>query len=431
MKKLWYVALASLILLLGACSVKDKKEDKVSKGEQVEVEFWYGLGSEAHKKMQSIIKQYNDSQNEYVVKGVSQASYTETFQKLQSAIASGEAPGVVIAQADTIHNLAQKEALTDLTSFVEADQDVNTDDFLPVFMENAQMDNKLYALPAYGTTQVMYYRKDLIEAQNMKPEEIFSTWENVAAASKQIQATNKVEFGHLPMWGNGNLIDLARSSGGQILNEDGTKVVIDSDEWVQSWDFIRKQIHEEKTMKVNSGGQGWEYWYRTIDDVMNGKAMSYTGSSGDKGNLDFTKIGSIPQPGFNGHDAKPMISTLYMTSPAIVSDEVKAGAYDFMKFFSSAEVNADWAQNIGYIPVKQSAMEVPEYKAFLADNPAYAVPFEQAQFGLPDFIDPTNGKIMDALAIAADEVELQNIDAKTALTKAQKAAQEALDKVDK
>lgn len=76
-------------------------------------------------------------------------------------------------------------------------------------------------------------------------------------------------------------------------------------------------------------------------------------------------------------------------------------------------------------------MEVPEYKAFLADNPAYAVPFEQAQFGLPDFIDPTNGKIMDALAIAADEVELQNIDAKTALTKAQKAAQEALDKVDK
>ena len=49
----------------------------------------------------------------------------------------------------------------------------------------------------------------------------------------------------------------------------------------------------------------------------------------------------------------------------------------------------------------------------------------------PAFIDPTDGKITDALSIAADKVELQNVDAKTALDEAVKTAQAALDEINK
>ena len=87
------------------------------------------------------------------------------------------------------------------------------------------------------------------------------------------------------MWGSGNLVDMALSNGSQILSEDGKTVLINSPEWLEAWDFARKQIHEEKTMGLISGGQGWEYWYKTIDQVMNGNAGGYTGSSGDRGDL--------------------------------------------------------------------------------------------------------------------------------------------------
>ena len=93
------------------------------------------------------------------------------------------------------------------------------------------------------------------------------------------------------MWGTKNMMDAVFSKGGTVLSEDGKTVTIDSPEWIDTWDLFRKWIHEDKTMRIHSGGQGWEYWYKTIDDVMKGQAAGYTGSSGDQGDLDFTQLG--------------------------------------------------------------------------------------------------------------------------------------------
>ncbi|MCM2676337.1 extracellular solute-binding protein [Alkalicoccobacillus plakortidis] len=236
-------------------------------------------------------------------------------------------------------------------------------------------------------------------------------------------------FGWAPMWGEPNLIDIAQSNGGQILNDEGTEVLIDSPEWIEAWEFIRTAIHEERSMKINSGGQGWEYWYRTIDDVMNGTVVGYTGSSGDKGNLDFEIIDSAIQPGMNGNPAQPTIDGLVMAIPDALSDEEKEAGWQWMSYFTSPEVTADWAQTIGYIPVRESAMEVPEYAEFADANPYLTIPFEQAQIGAAAFIDPTGNKIIDALEIAADKVELENISTEEALTEAKNQAQAALDDV--
>ncbi|WP_249872375.1 ABC transporter substrate-binding protein [Oceanobacillus saliphilus] len=420
-----FFVLSVLTLLMAACSSSTDGEGEAAG--PVEIEFWYGLGSEADLKMKEIVEGFNDSQDEVIVKPVPQASYSETYQKLQAGIAAGNAPGAFITDLDTMTNLALRDSLASLDEFAKADSIYDEADFLDVFIEPAKINDSLYGIPAYGTTQVMYYRKDIYEEAGINPEEAFSSWENVAEASKQLQEAGLVNYGHLPMWGSGNLIDIALSNGGAILNEAGTEVMIDSPEWVEAWEFMRTQLHEEETMKVNSGGQGWEYWYRTIDEVMNGSAAGYTGSSGDKGDLDFEIIDSIPQPGLNGNDPNPTVGALYMAVPEINSDQEKAAAYQFMSYFSSAEVNADWAQAIGYIPVRESAMEVPDYAAFIEENPYASVPYQQAQTGSPDFVDPTGGKIFDAISIAVDKVELQNVPAAEALTEAKVNAQQALD----
>lgn len=46
-------------------------------------------------------------------------------------------------------------------------------------------------------------------------------------------------------------------------------------------------------MAIHSGGQGWEYWYQTIDDVIQNKAGGYTGSSGDQADLDFSIVAQL------------------------------------------------------------------------------------------------------------------------------------------
>ena len=433
LKKITLLAL-SLVLILGGCSesAKEVKSEgnesakadvKSSEKAPVEIQFWYGLGSVAGETMESIISDFNASQDKVKVIGVQQADYDETYQKVQAAIAANQPPAVFIGSK--IAEMAEAGVLADLTPYM--DDRTPVEDYLEVFMKPAQIDGKVYAFPAYGTTQVMYYRKDLLEKAGINPKDAFSSWEKVYETSKTMQDKGITQWGHLPMWGSDNLEDIAYSNGASVLSEDGKTVTINSPEWVEAWDFVRKQIFDNKTAKIESGGQGWEYWYRTIDNVMNGAAMSYTGSSGDKGDLDFSIIDSTPQPGLNGKSGKAQAGGHSLLVPAAASKEQQQAAYEWIAYFTSPEVSAKWSMKIGYIPVRKSAMEIPEYKDFIKENPYAAVPYEQALTATPVFVDPTKGQITDALKVAADKVELQNIPAKEALDEAQKTAQKALD----
>src|SRR5699024_12763367 len=74
-------------LVLDACSVDDS-ESNGSGDRKVEIEFWYGLGSEADEKMQELISDFNEEHEDIEVTAVPQADYDETYEKLQAAIAS-------------------------------------------------------------------------------------------------------------------------------------------------------------------------------------------------------------------------------------------------------------------------------------------------------------------------------------------------------
>lgn len=420
------IGIMSLSLLAG-CGTKENATQSSQGKDKVQIEFWYGLGGKLGENMKKKIDAFNKSQNEVIVNGVAQADYTETYQKLQAATASGQTPAVALLQYTTANVLANKQVLASLDSFLKKDKESNVEDYVPTFLDLGKVNGKQYALPAYGTTQVLYFRKDILAKSNIDPSQL-KTWESLGEAAKKIKAEQKV-FGWEPMWGSGNLIDASLSAGGKVLSDDGKKVMIDSTEWVNTWDFFRKAIHEDKTMQIHHGGQGWEYWYKTIDDVMQDRAAGYTGSSGDQGDLDFTKIVATPQPGWQNHEAAPAAEAQMLVIPAKASSEQQAAAYKWIKYFTSSEVTADWSKNSGYIAVRKSATEVPAYKEFAAKNPQILVPLEQAQHGTPGFIDPTGGKILDALSKAADKVEIENIPAGQALKDAKEEAQKALDKV--
>ena len=279
---------------------------------------------------------------------------------------------------------------------------------------------------AYGTTQVMYYNKAAFEAAGIDAKSI-STWQDLAAAAEKMTSKDGSFVGWEPMWGYENLIDAALSNGASLISEDGKTVMINSDEWVEVWESFRKWIHDDKIMKVNSGGQGWEYWYVTIDDVIQNKAGGYTGSSGDQADLDFDIVAAMEQPGFNDNPSAPTADALQLVMLEGSSEETKQGVYEFMKYFTTPKNQAKWSMATGYVAVRYSTKEVEEFKKYTEEHPQALVPMAQAAHGTPALIDPTGGKILDALSIAADKVELENIPAKEALDEAQKTAQEALD----
>ena len=83
--------------------------------------------------------------------------------------------------------------------------------------------------------------------------------------------------------------------------------------------------------------------------------------------------------------------------------------------------------NSGYAPVRSSAAEDAEFKKYLEENPQAGVALQQCEIAQMNFIDPTGGKIDQAIQDAADLVEIENVPAAEALKKAQETAQAALD----
>ncbi|MEK3697120.1 MULTISPECIES: ABC transporter substrate-binding protein [unclassified Paenibacillus] len=398
-------------------------------GAPVTIEFWYGLGGKLGENMESLIQKFNASQQEVIVKGIVQADYTETEQKLQAAIATGQVPAAVLSSNI---DWARKGYFAAIDELIAGQPDFNQADFVQTFLSQGQVDGKQYFLPMYGTTQVMYYRKDAFEKAGIDPSQI-KTWEDLAAAAKKMTVTEggKTSFyGWEPMWGSGNMIDAVLSKGGNILSEDGKTVTIDSPEWIETWDFFRQSIHEDKTMRIHSGGQGWEYWYKTIDDVMKGQAAGYTGSSGDQGDLDFSIVSAMEQPGWAGvGEGKPVAQAIMAGIPAKAGDAEQQAAMKWLAYFTNSENTAFWSINTGYISVRQSALEDPAFVTFSETNPQIKIPLQQASHASAPFQDPTGGKINDALTIAADKVQIENIPAAEALKEAQQTAQAALDKL--
>jgi len=437
------MALALCFIVLTACgqATENKEADNSKAGQQAEqpaaetakkepvtIEFWYGLGGKLGENMKKLIEKFNASQDEVIVKGVAQGDYSETQKKLQAAIATSQVPAAVLSSnADW----ARKGLFAPMDDFIAQDTNFKADDFVQTFLNQGKVDGKQYFLPMYGSTQVLYYSKAAFDKNGIKPEDL-KTWEGLAAAAAKmtVKEGDKTKFyGWEPMWGSGNMMDAAYSNGGRVLSEDGKTVMIDSPEWVHAWEMFRKWIHDDKIMRIHSGGQGWEYWYKTIDDVMKGQAAGYTGSSGDQGDLDFNIVAALEQPGWEGKgEGRPGAGALLAGIPAKASDEQKLAAYKWFTFFTSAENTAFWSMNTGYIAVRQSALEDPAFKAYSEKNPQSKVPLAQAAHASSPFEDPTGGKISDALKIAADKVQIENVPAAEALKEAKETAQKELDK---
>src|ERR687889_868311 len=76
--------------------------------------------------------------------------------------------------------------LTDLTQYARADREYDVDDLMPAVRKGLSADGKLYAVPFYGESSFLMYRKDLFEEAGLTMPER-PTWEQVAQFAEQLK----------------------------------------------------------------------------------------------------------------------------------------------------------------------------------------------------------------------------------------------------
>lgn len=410
--------------------------------EPVEIEFWHALGGALGDEFTRIISDFNADQDQYLVNEVVIGSYSEVDEKLQAAYAANTVPALVVGGN---HNTFYEKGLVE--PFEEyMPEDYDTTDIVGGFMDAAQRDGVMYFAPAYGTSQVLYYNGAVLEEVGAS-EEHLSTWQSLASLSDDVIGVdtnpNTIEYVWEPMWGAGNIADMVSSNGGSYLSDDGRTVLINTEPWVEVLEQVRIWLHEDETMRIHSGGQGWEYWYKTMDDWVYGKSLGYTGSPGDYAiALDAVRervaegykneFAVAHQPGWEDHPPAPYFSSLMYFIPKnrSLSEAEKTGAAEFVSYATSTENTAAFSIATGYVAVRNSVLDLPAYQSYLEDHPDADAALKQIdEYAVPTFIDPTGGAIGDALSDAVDRVQLENVPAQTALDDAAEKAQVALDRL--
>lgn len=176
----------------------------------------------------------------------------EYATKLQTDLAAGNVADVFYVDSLLAPDLMASNVLLPLDDYM-AKAGVKAEDFYPGLISAFQLDGKTYGLPKDFSTLAMVYDQEAFTAAGI--EAAPTTWDELRDAAQKL----KDEFG-----GPRVVIppDIARElafhyqAGARVINEEGTEIVLNSEQGQQALDFYYGLYRDElATTPADSGAQ--------------------------------------------------------------------------------------------------------------------------------------------------------------------------------
>lgn len=120
-------------------------------------------------------------------------------QKLLVQAAGKKIPDVFKAYNGMLKNFGNKGIIEDLAPWVAADTSIHLDEFYDVLVQGAYDGDRLYGLPLVFSTLVLYYNKNLFDAEGLDYPDSTWTWDDAIRAGKRL--LRKDENGNVVRWG--------------------------------------------------------------------------------------------------------------------------------------------------------------------------------------------------------------------------------------
>ncbi|RPH78318.1 MAG: extracellular solute-binding protein [Candidatus Rokuibacteriota bacterium] len=152
---------------------------------------------------------------------VQQLPWTAAHEKLLTAFAGDATPDLCQLGNTWIPELVALNALEPLDRYVAASPIVDADDYFAGIWDTNRVDDKLYGVPWYVDTRLMFYRRDLLRhAGFSSPPRSWQEWAQMLAAIERQAAPDRYAI-LLPLNEFEPLLALALQQGEPLLREDG------------------------------------------------------------------------------------------------------------------------------------------------------------------------------------------------------------------
>lgn len=362
---------------------------------QTEVTWWHAMGGGLGTKLEEIVQKFNESQSDYVVTPVFKGSYPETLTAAIAAFRAGEQPAIVqVFEVGTGTMMAAQGAVYPVYKLMaEQGEPWDPSSFVtPVTGYYSDTDGNILSLPFNSSTPILYYNKTVFEKAGLDPETPPKSWADVEQYSRKIMESGAAPCGFTTGWltwvQTENLSALHDVPFGTMENGFGgfdAEFVFNGDLQVRHWDNLKKWSDEGlfKYAGPEGGADAGPNFYTQSC------AMLMNSSAGRIGIVDQAKdfdVGFAPLPYYDDVISEPKNSIIGGATLWVLNGqepEVYQGVAKFFTFLSQPEVQADWHQFSGYLPITNAAYELGQEQGYYEQNPGSDVAIKQITRGTP------------------------------------------------
>ncbi|BAD41164.1 glycerol-3-phosphate ABC transporter substarate-binding protein [Symbiobacterium thermophilum IAM 14863] len=355
---------------------------EIQPGERVKVTFWHAMGGVAGEAVQRLVDQFNSSQDKVEVEAVYQGTYDDALQKLRAAGSDG--PTIMQVYEIGSRFMIDSGMITPMQNFVDADG-FSIDDFEPNILGYYTFDGRLYSMPFNTSTPIVYYNKDAFREAGLDPERPPRTFEEFKEYARKLTVTQGGETRYgasIALYGWFFEQFLAVQGAHYVDNDNGrsaraTKAIINSPEGERFVTWLKEMVDEG--VAINLGR-------RTADTqaaFSSGQVAMTLDSTAALGNIlngvgDKFEIGTAFLPRPEGAAEGGVIiggASLWITNTKPLKEQW--AAWEFVKWLTTPEVQAEWSIATGYFPVRKAAYDQQILKDWHAQRPQFTTAIEQ------------------------------------------------------
>ncbi len=420
MKRFWlFVGLLAAALTLGAALAQTDWESVDPSGQTIT--FWHQHTGDREEALEEIVAGFNET-NEYgiTVNAEYQGGYGDIFQKMLPLLNTPDVPDLVVAYQNQAATYQLGDALLDLNPLLNSStwglSDEEQADFFPGFF-NADVfpsfDNQRLGFPPNRSVEVMYYNADwLSELGYDGPPTTPDAFREVACAAAENPFSGATAEGS-----TGYELDINASTfaawtfafGGDIYDASTNQYTYNSEAAVEAMTFLQSLIEDGcATIVVEQFGDQTDFGAgTTLFTVGSSSGLPFYASAVDEGAGFSWGVDAPP------HTTEEPVINIYGASVSVpeTGDEAsELAAWLFLKYYTSDQAQAEWAEASNYFPVRRSVAE--ELTGYFAENPTYETAFNLLPYGkaeppVPgyDFVRDVVEEEMTAIVDGADVQE--------------------------
>lgn len=381
--------------------------------EPTEITFWHVMGGANGESLDAIVKQYNEEQGKE--KGVHVTSVyqgNDLMSKMKTVVQAKDTdnmPDVALVQGFDLTYMSELSNLKWAEDLMTQHPDgLQKEDLFPNAVEMVSYEDRLMSVPFSNSAILLYYNKDMFEKAGLDPETPPATIAEMAEYASKLtikEGNNVVQNGLVLIpdrWHISNWIGMMDEGSFIGNNEAGRTGKMT--EMVFGKEGTMQRFLTEYEKLVKSGGLQYVD-NEQREEFLAGKHAMIVQSSSRINEFSATadgkfELGVAPLPKVDSNSNGGVAiggGSLYVLDRG--NEEKIEAAWDFINYAASPEVQFQWHESTGYIPVHLETYDLPEMEQHLADKPFFKIPIDSLNASNPKVQEPFDPNPVELSAI--------------------------------